>query len=258
MLIVCPKCFYVLRAAWMYERTHKSGFTLIELLVVISIIALLLSILMPSLQKVKEQARGVVCGSNVKNIGMGFMLYASDYNDHIPAITCYNEYPYIYWYSLLWPYGLDSGWNPNNPDEYNIMGWRPKKGTIWSCPSAKKDQDSNFMPRSYGISIWLSYLRPNLKYYWGGRHPDGGFPRLSELSNWVLVAEYESVQQGWWEVDLNVIHNPVLDDNIIQRRHADSANYIYSDGHVERNKKDPTVIGNVPGTWPLGEIDRNR
>ena len=56
------------------------GFTLVELLVVISIIALLLAILMPSLQKAREQAKTVVCLSNLRQWGMIFGLYTNDNN----------------------------------------------------------------------------------------------------------------------------------------------------------------------------------
>jgi len=55
------------------------GFTLIELLVVVAILALLVSILMPSLQKAKELARTVVCLTNQKNCGTAFFLYADEW-----------------------------------------------------------------------------------------------------------------------------------------------------------------------------------
>lgn len=58
----------------------KKGFTLIELLVVIAIIAMLLSILMPALNKVKKIAQRVVCGTNLKGLGNAQVVYANDFN----------------------------------------------------------------------------------------------------------------------------------------------------------------------------------
>lgn len=64
---------------------NKKAFTLIELLVVISIIAVLMSILMPALRKAKEQATSVVCSSRQKDIGLAFSLYAQDWNNALPT-----------------------------------------------------------------------------------------------------------------------------------------------------------------------------
>ena len=58
----------------------KRGFTLIELLVVVAIIAMLLAILMPALNKVKKIAQRVVCGTNLKGLGNAQVVYANDYN----------------------------------------------------------------------------------------------------------------------------------------------------------------------------------
>src|SRR5437763_726553 len=65
------------------RRTSK-GFTLVELLVVIGIIALLISILLPSLSRARETANRVKCGSNLRQIGQGMQLYANENNGNFP------------------------------------------------------------------------------------------------------------------------------------------------------------------------------
>ncbi len=70
----------------MHNRTHssRSGFTLIELLVVIAIIAILAAILFPVFARARESARRTVCISNVKQIGLGWMMYVQDYDETFP------------------------------------------------------------------------------------------------------------------------------------------------------------------------------
>ena len=66
-------------------RPNRHAFTLIELLVVISIIAILMAVLMPALQRVKTQAQEMVCRANLRQYGIAQTLYLDDYDDRYPS-----------------------------------------------------------------------------------------------------------------------------------------------------------------------------
>ena len=94
--------------------THRKtkGFTLIELLVVVAIIALLISILLPSLSRAREQARTVKCSANQRQFGLGSQMYAQGADGyHVPVKTAHGTTPsghYEPWYG--------------NPQYHQIMG----------------------------------------------------------------------------------------------------------------------------------------
>lgn len=76
------------------------AFTLIELLVVIAIIAILMAILMPALHIAREQGKRAVCLSHLRQLTMGWMLYAEDYDGKIPgADVSYSSTPdwWVHW-----------------------------------------------------------------------------------------------------------------------------------------------------------------
>jgi len=65
--------------------SDRGGFTLVELLVVIGIIAVLISILLPALAKAREQARTVVCASNLRQLMFGFIMFANEHHQTMPG-----------------------------------------------------------------------------------------------------------------------------------------------------------------------------
>ncbi len=104
----------------------QRGFTLIELLVVIAIIALLMSVLMPALQRVRTQARGVACKSNLHQWGLVFAMYTDENNG--------------YFYS-----GLVKGTQGGVADgEWWRETMRPlsKDKKMWLCPTAFKSRSA--------------------------------------------------------------------------------------------------------------------
>jgi prepilin-type N-terminal cleavage/methylation domain-containing protein/prepilin-type processing-associated H-X9-DG protein len=82
---------------------HKrKGFTLIELLVVISVIALLIAILTPTLSLARKQAHMIYCRSNLHNIGVAASLYAANFNDFVPRAL--GDNPDLAWFQLFMPF----------------------------------------------------------------------------------------------------------------------------------------------------------
>jgi prepilin-type N-terminal cleavage/methylation domain-containing protein len=137
------------------QSKNKKGFTLIELLVVISIIALLLSILMPALGRVKDLARRVVCIANLAQWGLVLTLYTEDHNSHFFAgyydYTDPNDVTYTSTNLDLWPYALQSYYQTPKLKFCPSSGFsrRGRSGSTWG---SKSDE---IFSGSYGLNGWL-------------------------------------------------------------------------------------------------------
>lgn len=120
----------------------KKGFTLIELLVVIAIIALLLSIIVPALRKAKEQAKLVVCSSNMHQLVMGVMAYATDHEGVLPP-TIQGRTSGVWTVPGRLNYHV-GGDGLNGGSMGRIMGDYLSVAKVYSCPLASYKAEERF------------------------------------------------------------------------------------------------------------------
>jgi prepilin-type N-terminal cleavage/methylation domain-containing protein/prepilin-type processing-associated H-X9-DG protein len=186
------------------SRKIKPGFafTLIELLVVISIIALLLSIIAPTLGKVKMKAQQIVCAHNLKQIHTAFDLYLANYDDTYPCAEDVNGAPWLWmgrgWRPLIEPY-IGVKIDANNP-------------SVLLCPVDKKSEEL-YDSTSYGYTMSF-YHSPeqistmnSVEDTYSNPQQSIGQKRTSVArpNDKIMVGEWFSVHQrvegedkGWW------------------------------------------------------------
>jgi prepilin-type N-terminal cleavage/methylation domain-containing protein/prepilin-type processing-associated H-X9-DG protein len=102
------------------------GFTLIELLVVIAIIAILIGLLLPAVQKVREAAARVTCSNNIKQWSLAIHNYHSTYGSFMPA--SYANPNRIAWPVYLWPYVEME--NAAKKYDFNVGFWQPNNTIV--------------------------------------------------------------------------------------------------------------------------------
>jgi prepilin-type N-terminal cleavage/methylation domain-containing protein len=214
-------------------REGRRGFTLIELLVVIAIIAILIGLLLPAVQKVREAAARMSCSNNLKQLGLGVANYAGTYSDKLPPLTSSTSYPQGGNYQgsifvTLLPYIEQEALykiavsNPSNTWDTAV----PSGGTVrtqyvktYICPSDPTAQDgwaqtSNWKATCYGANLQVFGAvraggNADAPKYGINNIPDGTSNTIGFAENYAAVSDGFS---GWaWPgVDWSGANTPAL------------------------------------------------
>jgi prepilin-type N-terminal cleavage/methylation domain-containing protein/prepilin-type processing-associated H-X9-DG protein len=211
----------------------QRAFTLIELLVVIAIIATLAAILFPVFAQAREKARQTSCASNLRQLGLGFVMYAQDYDERLPdRRDLKTTLGYRTWGSA-WPSSDPrGGWLVPTLEPYL------KNREILSCPSVAGKMAGVVQVEQSDARYWLwRFDRPDspvpLDNFWG-KTPEQAVDELRQANN-PQAGLPESVADAELAVDPYFPRTIATVPAALKGRsvHLGGRNRLFLDGHVK-------------------------
>ena len=247
----------------------RSAFTLIELLVVIAIIAILAAILFPVFAQARAKARQTACLSNMKQIGLGVMMYVQDYDSTYPPkriVANGGDWwtaRMFTWKDAIYPY-LKSGGRPYNdgqpyadkgqgglficPD--NSAAWSTKKAWGFGGTGQPGDETTRF-PRSYAINTdagvneqGLTNGAPNTIWPCVNDAPCGSGSEaiLEKPAGTIMVAEtriaFADIKAEFMAYQATADGEPAGGTGLsaVQGHTGGFTNFVFFDGHAKSHK----------------------